>query len=94
MDYLKELVEREKQQLKEYLIAATDAYNLVSQDKIIEINVTSYKNYDKVLEVVRTYKRAYINIDMNSNLATAQVLSQYLYEKDAKFMGFIGELYE
>lgn len=92
--YLKALVAEEKRVLEIFLSAAIDAHNIVRREKILEINITTYKNYDKVLEIVYPTKKGYINIHMNSNLATARVLCQYIFDGGTKYIGFIEETYE
>ena len=92
-DYMQTIIDKEKEKLIKFLQSVALTYNIVGMPKIISIEVTSYKNYDEVLKIVFFHKITYINIAANSVLATARILSHYLYEGTENCIGFIEEVY-
>lgn len=93
--YLEKLVLEEKMRLEKHIAYAIEAYNAIKKDILEDIVVVkTYKHYNKVLVVKFKSKRTgFINIDVNSVLATARELATYLYQGKDRVGGFITETY-
>lgn len=90
------LIQQEKEQEQLLLQEAQYLYNQLSNDRLSSLTVLKdYKGYPKVLRIQFCSGRtAYININMNSVMATASVLMEFLYTRGREPQGFIEELYE
>ena len=93
-DYLKEIERQENERLTEFLISAIHSIRVSGGNAgrgLVNLEVGTYDQYDKVLIVKYTHKTAYININCNSIEATARQLFNYVYSGTAQ--GFIAEEY-
>jgi len=77
--YMEQVIAAEKAKLQQFIHSAIQSFNIVGRPTIVKVEIGPYKNYDVVLCIIYKTKRVYINIDMNSVLATARTFSNYIY---------------
>jgi hypothetical protein len=83
-DFLSRLLQREKEELEEFLNSALRTINLGFRGELVSIKRISYQHYEDVLEITHTVGNvAHINIAMNSIEATARVLFEYIITGNA-----------